>query len=120
MNSRRHRAIGIIGTVVCAAVAYPLALPTVTILGTVAVRHDLGTAFTVAAITGAVLVGLLIVLPRLSRFALRMQRRWARLVFETWKLWQQKRMLATAESRISTSVTDATDLREVQGGETNG
>lgn len=93
--------------ILAAIIAYPWAAVLVPLLAIGLIRNTRATVMLLVVMV-AVLLGAMIVCPRLIRFAMRVQRAWARLVFEVWKVIETKRTIKTSEKRIRQTVLSET------------
>lgn len=106
-----RRAAKGVSTLAVVGIAYPFTTAVLVVLFIVMTRQGIGAAVTVAVVIGAVIVGARMTMPRLSRALVNGRQKWTRVIFEAWKLREQKRHLSAAETRIRTSLYDATTDR---------
>lgn len=92
-------------------IAYPWVVIGVPIIVIGMIRNPGPTSVLVAVIV-AVILGCMIVVPGLTRFVARCQRAWAKLVFEVWKVIEQKRTIKQSEKRMRETVVN--ESRPVQ------
>lgn len=96
-------------------VAYPWAVILVPLLVIGLTRNTNGTVMLMAFIAALVL-GTIIALPRLARLVAGIQRAWANLVFETWKIIETKRLIKQSEKRMrETVVSEARPMQDLGG-----
>lgn len=102
-----------------AVFAYVIAYPWLVVLVPAVVIgaiRDVGSTVLAAAIGGALLLGLRIALPRLSRLLFGAQRLWAAKVFELWKLGEVKATVRSAETRMrETVVAESRPVNDLGG-----
>lgn len=94
-----------------AIIAYPWAFVLVPILVIGFVRNTEATVLLLTVLV-AVSLGAMILLPGLTRFVVRAQSAWAKIVFEVWKLIETKRTIKQSERRMRETVVN--ESRPVQ------
>lgn len=97
-------------------VAYPWAIVIVPILVIGMVRNTQATVILLVVIV-AVILGAMVVVPRLVRFVVRVQRAWTRLVFEVWKVVETKRTIKQSEKRMRQTIADEARPMQDLGGD---
>ena len=102
--------------IIAFAIAYPWAVVIVPIIVIGLIRNPGPTVMLVVVII-AVTLGLIIVAPGLVRLVSRIQRAWAKLVFELWKMLEMKRTVSRAERNVRSTVATESDRPSDLGSE---